>query len=444
MTRDAALAKGGTISLLTATSLVVANMIGTGVFTSLGFQVGPLPSGFAIIVLWLLGGFCALCGALAYGELAAALPRSGGEYHLLSEIYHPAVGFLAGWISAAVGFSVPIALAAMAFGEYFAAALPGTPPLPVSLGIVAIVTAVHLRGLTLGSLFQNSATVLKLLLIIALIVAGITLGEPRGTTFFPRAGDAALIASAPFAVSLIFVMYAYSGWNASVYIAGEIRDPGRNVPRSIVTGTLFVTILYVLVNAVFLHVTPRAEILELDKKEKIAALAATHIFGAGGGRVMAGLICAGLVSSISAMTWVGPRVTMTMGEDCRALRFLATKSERGTPVAAIVAQAGVVVVLLLTATFEAVLTYIQFSLTFCSFLAVLGVIVLRRRRPELHRPYKTWGYPVTPLIFLTVSLWMMWHILRSQPRESLAGIATLLLGLGIYFISPTRPAISAR
>jgi APA family basic amino acid/polyamine antiporter len=165
------------ISLLTATCLVVANMVGTGVFTSLGFQVGGLPSGFAILWLWLVGGLCAFCGALAYGELAAAIPRSGGEYHYLSAIYHPAVGFLAGWISATVGFAAPVALASMAFGRYFSAVVPGAPPVLASLAIVGIVTAIHFRGGSLGSIFQNTATALKVGLILALIAAGL-LFEP--------------------------------------------------------------------------------------------------------------------------------------------------------------------------------------------------------------------------------------------------------------------------
>ena len=441
MSNDPTAAVPRSISLLTATCLVVANMIGTGIFTSLGFQVGDLPSGFTILALWLLGGICALCGALSYAELAAALPRSGGEYHFLSAVYHPAVGFLAGWISVTVGFAAPVALAAMAFGKYFSHAAPGAPPLAMSLAVVVLVTAVHLRGAGLGSLFQNVATALKVLLILALIGAGLAAADTQPVSFLPAARDAALITSPPFAVSLIFVMYAYSGWNASAYIVGEIRDPSRNVPRSLALGTLIVIALYLALNAVFLHTAP---IDELRGKIEVGHIAATHIFGPAGGRIMAGLICAGLVSSISAMTWVGPRVTMAMGEDCGALRFLGRKTRAGVPAVALLAQGCVVVGLLLTATFEAVLTYLQFSLTCCSFLTVLGVIVLRVRRPELPRPYRTWGYPVTPLIFLGVSAWMMWHLLRSHPMESLAGAGTMLLGLLIYFLSPTRHAGVAR
>ncbi len=430
------------ISWLTATCLVVANMVGTGVFTSLHFQVGSLPSGFTLLMLWLLGGLCALCGALAYGELAAALPRSGGEYHYLSAIYHPAVGFLAGWISASVGFAAPVALAAMAFGTYFASMFPQVPPLAPSLLIVAIVTAIHLRGGGLGSFFQNAATSLKVLLILALIIAGLGATHHQPVRFLPQPIDATLLTSTPFAISLVYVMYAYSGWNASTYIVGEMRDPGRDIPRSLGLGTLIVIALYLALNAVFLLTAPMSE---LGEKMEVGHVAASHIFGGAGGRIMAGLICAGLISTISAMTWVGPRVTMAMGEDCRALGWLAYKSEkRRTPVTAILMQSALVMLLLITAKFEAVLTYAQFSLTFCSFMTVLGVFVLRVKQPDLPRPYRTWGYPFTPLLFLSVSAWMLWHILHSHPAESLCGLGTMLLGLAVYFLSPTRPPLVPR
>ncbi len=421
------------ISLFTATCIVVANMVGTGIFTSLGFQVGGLPSGFAILALWLIGGVCALCGALCYGELAAALPRSGGEYHFLSVIYHPLAGFLAGWVSITVGFAAPIALAAMAFGSYFQGAFPGANPVTLSIILVAGVTAVHLGGTTIGSRFQNITTTLKVALIIVLIVAGCLVADPQPVAFFPQPGDGRLLLTSSFAVSLVYVMYAYTGWNASVYIVNEMRAPERNVPLSVAIGTAFVTVLYLLLNGVFLHVAPMAE---LAGKKEVAHVAATHIFGDAGGRLMSGLICAGLVASVSAMTWIGPRVAATMGEDWPALRSLARRNARGIPTLAILCQSAIVCLLLITAAFEAVLTYIQFSLSLCSFLTVLGVYVLRIRRPELPRPYRTWGYPLTPLLFLVVSAWMLWHILGSKPRESLAGLATLLLGLIVYFVSP--------
>ena len=429
-------------------------MVGTGIFTSLGFQVGGLPSGFAIMALWAVGGVCALCGALSYAELGAALPRSGGEYRFLGVIYHPAVGFLAGWISATVGFAAPVAVAAMAFGTYFhgvfphlaAVEFPGSvilkPELWLAVAVIVVATLPLLSNLKLGSAFQNSSTLLKIALILTIIGAGIFVKTAQPVRFLPASGDGALLASEPFAVSLFWVMYAYSGWNASTYIVGEVRNPTRTIPLSVGLGTLVVMLLYLAINAVFLHTTPVAA---MQGEKQVALLAGRHIFGAAGANIMALFICVGLLSTVSSMMWIGPRVTVAMGEDMRALRWLARKSARGTPVLAILAQCGIAVALLFTSTFEKVTSYTQFSLTLCSTLAVAGVFVLRWRQPNLPRPYRTWGYPVTPLVFLAVSGWMMWHMLESSETRgpSLWGLATMALGLVIYFLAP-RPAASVQ
>jgi len=430
------------ISLLTATCIVIANMIGTGIFTSLGFQVGDLPTGFAIVFLWLVGGICAMCGALSYAELAAALPRSGGEYHFLRVIYHPSLGFLAGWISATVGFSAPVAIAAMPFGTYLNQIFPEINPLFAAIASVSLVTFVLLCDLQLGSAFQIGSTVLKVALIGLLIGAGFYVNKTQPISFLPVKGDTALIASAPFAISLYWVMYAYSGWNASTYIIGEIRHPRRNVPLSLIVGTIIVILLYVGVNAVFLRTTPATEMIG---KQQVALIASAHIFGPTGGKIMAALICLGLISTVSAMMWIGPRVTAVMGEDLGILRRLSQRSKRGIPVNAILTQFVIVNIMLLTATFQAVVNYVQFSLALCSALTVLGVFVLRWRQPDLERPYRAWGYPITPLIFLAISCWMLWHLLAEESTRlpSLLGLGTAAIGLIIYFISPkTAPAPS--
>jgi basic amino acid/polyamine antiporter, APA family len=423
------------ISLLTATCIVVANMIGTGIFTSLGFQVGDLPSGFVIVALWAVGGICAMCGALSYAELGAALPRSGGEYHFLREIYHPAVGFIAGWISATVGFSAPVAIAAMPFGTYLGEIVPGLNPLLCALVAVWITTLVLLFNLRLGSVFQIASTILKIALIAAIIVAGLLVEKTQPVSFLPVKGDISLIASAPFAISLYWVMYAYSGWNASTYITGELDRPRRNIPLSLGLGTILVSALYVLINVVFMRTTPAAEMIG---KQQVALIAGDHIFGVTGGKVVAAFICLGLISTVSAMMWIGPRVTATMGEDFRALTWLAHRTSSGVPARAIILQWAIVNIMLLTATFQSVVNYVQFSLQLCSALTVLGVFVLRWRRPNLQRPFRVWGYPVTPLIFLGVSGWMLWHLLAdsSTRMPSLFGLATALSGLVFYLLSP--------
>ncbi len=421
-----------TVSLVTATAIVVADMVGVGVFTSLGFQVKDITSGFSLMLLWIVGGVVAMCGAISYAELASMFPRSSGEYNFLRRIYHPALGFLAGWLSGTVGFAAPVALAAMAFGIYFKSVVPSIPPLLSGLVVVWFISLIHLRGLRHISLFQNVWTAIKLVMIVVFIVAGFALGTPQPISFVPSAADFTHIVSAPFFISLVFVMYSYSGWNAATYIIGELRDPHHVLPRALFFGTMIVIVLYVALNAVFLFTTP---ISALSGQLDVAMVAGNSIFGAFGGRIVAGLICLGLISSISAMVWIGPRVTMTMGEDLPLLRFFAQKSNTDVPARAILLQLLVATILLLTQSFEAVLDFIQFSLTLSSFLTVLGVIKLRITAPDIPRPYRAWGYPFTPLIFLTVMLFMMYYLITNRPLQSLAGIAIMLAGLAIYAMS---------
>ena len=428
-----------TIGFFTAFSIVIANIIGTGIFTSLGFQLADIQSGFPLLMLWIIGGIVALCGALCYGELSAALPRSGGEYHFLSQIYHPALGFMAGFVSATVGFAAPIALAGMAFGTYFRGVFDFGSPVLLSFAIVWAVALFHLGNLRLGGVFQNLWTIVKLLLIGALITAGFIVEPKQGITFWPQAGDTMSIFSGAFAVALVYVMYSYSGWNASSYIIGEVKRPEKNVPRSLLAGTFIVIAAYVLLNAVFLATTPQQE---MRGQIEVGLIAGKHIFGANGGRLVGAVICLGLVSTVSSMTWIGPRVTMSMGEDHWLLRLLGRKNKHGVPTNAIVLQLLIVNLLLLTQSFADVVRYTQFSLLICSLLAVIGVIVLRFTHPKITRPYRVWVYPLPPIVFSVITIWMMIYLLRSHAVESLAGVATALLGLLLYFCAAKRPSRS--
>jgi APA family basic amino acid/polyamine antiporter len=393
------------------------------------------------LLLWVVGGIAALCGALCYGELGAMFPRSSGEYNFLARSYHPAFGFLAGWVSATVGFAAPIALAAMAFGEYFKAIVPGIPPLVLGLAVSWLVALVHLRGIREASVFQNIWTVLKLVLIIGFLIAGFVFGSAQSISFAPSRTDLPQVISAQFAISLVFVMYSYSGWNAAAYIVGEIREPHRSLPRALFTGTLVVAILYVGLNAVFLYTTP---IDQMFGQIDVAVIAGRHIFGDWGGRLVGALICVGLVSSISAMTWIGPRVTVAVGEDMRLLRMFAHKSKNDVPSTAILFQLGIVNLLLLTQSFEAVLEFIQFSLIFCNFFAVLGVVKLRYTHPNQPRPYRAWGYPITPLIFLAVAGFMMYYLVTNRPVQSLAGFGMMIAGLAVYYASRLQDVLRPR
>src|SRR5882724_10576681 len=422
---------GSTVSMLVATAIVVADMVGVGVFTSLGFQVKDIPSGFSILLLWAVGGIVALCGVFSYSELGAMFPRSSGEYNFLGRAFHPGFGFVAGWVSATVGFAAPVALAAMAFGEYGKSVIPNAPPLALAIGVVWLVSLVQLTGVKHSSSFQLIATILKVVLITAFLVSGFVIAVPQPVSFAPSSSDFTHIVAAPFAISLVFVMYSFSGWNAATYIIGEMRLPERNVPRAMLAGTLIVLVLYVALNAVFLHTAP---IDRLAGQLDVARISGSYIFGEVGGRIVGAMICFGLISSISAMMWIGPRVMMTMGEDIPVLSPFARGSSGGAPAYAILFQLTVASLMLFTRSFEAVLEFIQFALLFCSFFTVLGVIKLRITHPDLPRPYRAWGYPVSPLVFLLVTGFMMYYLLTQRPLQSVLGIAIMILGLLIYAV----------
>ncbi len=431
------------ITFLTGAAIVVANMVGTGVFTSLGFQVVGIESGFALLMLWLVGGLIALCGAVSYAELASAMPRSGGEYHYLSQIYHPALGFLSGWVSATVGFAAPTALAALALGQYAKSVWPGLEPQWLSVAVVLALALVHGSSTRAGSRLQIIITALKVAVLVVFIGAGTVVGEGQALSFLPDATGWRALVSPAFAVSLVYVSYAYSGWNAAVYVTGEIENPRRNLSRILLAGTAVVLLLYVGLNYVFLRSTPLAG---LKGQVEVGFVAATSLFGPLGGRLMGGVIAALLVSTISSMVFAGPRIVQTMGEDLPALRFLAPKSRAGIPVRALLLQTAITLVFILKPSFQGVLVYAGFVLNLFTFLTVLGLFVLRARRPNLPRPYKAWGYPVTPLLFLALSGWTLFFILRDKPRESLYGFATLALGALVYFLATRRavPSVPAQ
>ena len=433
--RSGRLPGGSTVSVVVAAAIVVADMVGVGVFTSLGFQVKDIPSGFAILLLWTVGGIVALCGVFSYSELGAMFPRSSGEYNFLSRAFHPAFGFLAGWVSATVGFVAPVALAAMAFGEYGKSVLPDAPPLLLAVGAVWLVSIVQLTGVRHSSNFQLVATILKVVLIVSFLIAGFAVGTPQPVSFAPHVSEFGYITSAPFAISLVFVMYSFSGWNAATYIIGEMDMPQRNLPRAMLAGTAIVLVLYVALNAVFLHTAP---IDKLAGQLDVARIAGTYIFGDIGGRIVGAMICIGLISSISAMMWIGPRVMMTMGEDIPVFAIFSRKSAQGAPVYAILFQLVVASLMLFTRSFEAVLDFIQFALLFCSFFTVLGVIKLRITQPDLPRPYRAWGYPITPVVFLLVTLFMMYYLVTGRPLQSFLGILIMISGLLIYAVFRKR------
>lgn len=420
------------IGLATAASMAVANMVGTGVFTSLGYQVLGIQSVFALIMLWVAGGIIALCGAFAYGELGAALPRSGGEYHLLGHIYHPAFGFLSGWVSATAGFVAPTAIAAIALGKYTAAVFPGTPVNHLAAAVVILFAVIHAMSLRWGSYFQNFFTLLKIGVILLFVAAGFAIDHPQPITLVPAAGDAQRLLSPAFAVSLVYVSYAYTGWNASIYIAGELRHPQRNLPRALFLSTFLVLGLYAVLNYVFLYTVPMHE---LAGKVEIAFLAGNRMFGPAAANALSLLIAALMISTISAMIFIGARITQVMGEDYPMLAVLAKRSRRHTPVNAIIFQTLITLLFIYTSSFEQVMVYASFTLMLLTTLTVAGVYVLRRRQPHLPRPYRTWGYPFTPALFLVINTWIMVFVFIERPLESCMGLGIIASGAGVYFLN---------
>ena len=418
------------IGALPAAALVVSSMVGTGVFTSLGYQVGDIPSGPGILLVWMLGGLVALCGALSYAELAGALPRSGGEYHFIGRLYHPSLGWTAGLLSAVVGFAAPTALAALALGSYAHRAFPQVPAAAAAVLALVLVTGGHLLTLKASAWLQTVSTALKLTLILGLIVAAFLKtghGDIRWNVR-PRV-DLAIIAQPAFAVALLFVFYAYSGWNAAVYMLEELKDERRTVSRSLVWGTLLVMGLYVLLNAAFLKAAPVADLAGVTEVGHVAAKA---LFGEGAARWFSGLLSLGLVATVSALVWAGPRVLHVMGRDFHFLRVLAVKNQHGIPVPATLILSGLALVFVHVGNFAQLLTYTQFALTLCAFLTVFGIFIVRRK-PPVEGAFRCPLYPLPPLVFLAMTGFVMVRSLAAEPVPTLAGMGTVLIAWLCYF-----------
>lgn len=407
-------------------------MIGTGVFTSLGFQLLDIQSGFVLLMLWAVGGAAALCGALCYAELGAALPRSGGEYHFLSRIYHPALGFVSGWVSATIGFAAPSALAAITFGAYLGAAVPLLPATLSATALVVLLTGVHMFNRRSSGGAQRWLTGLKLLLIGGFCTAvWLMVEQGQPLSFAPTAGDGALLTSSAFAVALIYVNYAYTGWNAATYLTGEVEAPQRNLPRALALGTGLVALIYLLLNFTFLYAAP---VSAMRGQLEVGYIVAEHAFGGVGASLMGVLLAGLLISTVSAMILAGPRVMQTIGQDFSAFRLLARTNRHGLPVTAIGAQAVLALIFIWTASFESILVFAGFSLGLCTFLTVAGLFVLRFRRPDLPRPYRATAYPLPPLIYLGLTGWTLFYILRERPQEAWMSLALIAAGATFYWL----------
>jgi APA family basic amino acid/polyamine antiporter len=410
-------------------ALVIANMIGTGVFTSLGYQVGPLPSGFVILMLWLLGGVVALSGALVYAEISTTLKRSGGEYFYLGEIFHPLLGFLSGWMSTLVGFAGAISAVALAIGSY-SAVLIGLNEKWVAIASILLISFVHLFGVKASGWTQTLLTGIKLSLIAFFCIAPLFFARESlsGISFLPQPGDWDLMLTPGFAVSLVFVVYAYTGWNAAAYIAGNLENPAKNLPKALLIGTVVVVVIYLSLNAMFMFV---ANFNELNGQNDVGNIVAIKLFGMRIGQVFSALFSIALLSTLSAMTIAGPRVTEAIGEDYPALQKLSTRNRYGMPHVAVLIQAGWSIFLVMVSSFKEIIQYISISLSIFSLLTVIGIFFLRKTHSD--RPFKTPFYPITPLIFIIVTCWMIYYMFREDPKIIFYSLGTMIPGAIIYF-----------
>ena len=421
----------------TATAIIIANMVGVGVFTTLGFQLVEINSLFAVMMLWVIGGISALCGALSYAELGASLPRSGGEYTFLSEAYHPAAGFISGWVSATIGFAAPTAAVALAFAKYSGAVLPfevgPEAKKIIACSLVIILAGLHALSRRISGQTQTIFTAIKLVVIAAFIVAAFTLTDnPQPLGLIPSSQDVGIMTASSYGVALIFASYAYTGWNAATYVSGEMDNPQRDLPRVLLTGTAVVTVFYVLLNLAFLYAAP---VDAMKGQVEVGYIAADNIFGDTGGRLVGGMLALLLISTVSAMTLAGPRALQAVGEDYKAMRWLAKSTKDGVPWFAIAFQSAIAILFILTSSFKTILVFAGSMLAFNSLLAIVGLFLLRWRQPDLPRPYKTWGYPVVPLIYLIITAVTLIFVVIDSPKSALGGLGLIVFGFVVWALS---------
>jgi APA family basic amino acid/polyamine antiporter len=438
------------LRLFPATNIVIADMIGAGIFTTSGLLLLELGSPRLMLALWVGGGILALCGALCYGALGAALPRAGGEYAYLSELFHPLLGFLTGWVSLFVGFSAPLAASSLGFSEYLASAFPvlglaanvALWKKVVALAVIAALAAVHLRGIVFGSRVQNYLTMGKVGLIVVLVAVGFAVGHGDVGNFQARsAPDAPGATWRAIGLSLMWIMFAYSGWNASGYIGSEVQSPRRNLPLSLMLGTGVVLVLYLALNTLFVYAVAPSD---MQGTIAVGGLAASRLFGAAAERMVSLLIAFALLSAISSLIIIGPRVYYAMARDGYFFKSVArVHPVHRVPSTAIVLQCLIAGVMVLSGTFDQILTYMGFCLGIFPILAVLGVFKVPLDGNDRVRSFLS---VIAALVFATVSLAMLVLAYLERPIESSVALATVGVGVPFYlaFARSRRSDVPAR
>jgi APA family basic amino acid/polyamine antiporter len=432
---------GRSLGLFTATAIVIANMIGSGIFTTSGEMADILPGSGWVIFCWLLGGLIAVSGALCYAELATRMPYAGGEYIYLKRLYHPALGFLTGWTSFFVGFSAPIALSALGFTEYLFTCLANHWQLvdgfeltlakkSCAIIIILTFTALHYLGTRLGAQVQNTLTLLKIALIVILASAGVLLGSGRlGGLSFNLNGP---VQGMAFGAAMMMVMFSYSGWNASAYIASELKRPRITLPVSLVAGTAVVIVIYLAINLFIFHSAPYAE---LKGKIAVVEVASVWAFGNWLSDLLGGIIGVAMLSSLGAYIMLGPRIYYAMARDRLFFPFAGKVHPRyGVPGRAIIVQGLIAVAMVAAGTFQQLLIYVGFALGIFPLLAVAGLFIARSERIGEEMAVKVWAYPLVPLFFILSNIALMAFAYFERPLESTAAVISVLLGVPCYFL----------
>lgn len=433
-----------------ATALVIANMIGAGIFTTTGFQAGDLGHPGIIFALWIVGGSLAFLGALCYAELGAMMPHAGGEYVYLRETYGSAFGFMSAFVSLTAGFSAAIAAATESFTVYLGHFVPflteqqlligpiGVIDL-VAVGIVWLLILIHMGAVRSGTGFNDFMTVFKVAGIAAILLAAAAVGNgdlSNLTAVSSRFTEMSRTDTfSAFGTSLIFVMFTFSGWNAAAYVAGEMKDPQKDLPKALLMGTITVLILYLGLNVVYFY---GAHVDELAGQVDVGLVASRTLFGDWGVGLVTLVLCVSILASASAMTLAGPRVYYALGKDFTPFKVLARTRPSGAPVIALVTQGVVTSIIILSGRVDQIQQYAGFTLSLFASLAVSCIIVLRVRFPNAERPFKAWGYPLSPVLFIAVSVWMMYWAIQGRPLESALSLLTVILGGIIFAVSAAK------
>lgn len=426
------------LGLASATAVVVSNMIGTGIFTSAGFMAGDLGDGKLVIAVWLVGALFALAGALCYSELAINFPKSGGEYVYLTEAYGPTWGFMSGWVSFFAGFSAPVAAAALAFSHYLSVFIPALKKnilffdgeQIVACALIALFTIVNCFGIARAARLQNFLTAIKVIVLLAFVALGFAFGHgdwSHFTTLASRTSHTSI--PVQFIISLVWVMVGYSGWNAATYIAEEIKDPQRTLPRALAIGTLLVAVLYLGMNMLFIYSTP---LEEMKGVLAIGSLSAKNLFGPSAAAGFGALMAVSIMSTVSAMVMIGPRVVYAMAKDGAFFRRAGTLHPKWkTPVFAVLAQ-GVCSMLMTFTKFPELMFYIGLSLTFFTVAAVSSIFVFRKRPDWKILPAMNFGFPTILIAYIFIGVCMMVYGIIWQPFPSLMAAATICAGALVY------------